>query len=325
MTRARVRLLLPCVALLTLVACGEDNPEEGAAGAGGASASETSAAEPTAPESTSEPTEEPSDDSSGGGDIAGSCAEIEATITSITDQFPEGVGLDDGEVPEPEQIAALTALAEGLAGLDVPDSELAALRDAAVGAAQTLIDRGERGEVVTAGGRRRLQQRVERRRNPVRRRELTARPGASAGLTRPRRGATLTGPPHVPRTCRPCRGGSSGPDRVVWANSEDPMAKALLGHVGGPDPRLVDEVRRLRRRVIDLETEIGRLLVERDLFTEVALERSLARRPIRAQRRTRRARRPARPRRRAHLSSSSRNFTSLRRRSRRAGQVRAGV
>jgi len=53
------------------------------------------------------------------------------------------------------------------------------------------------------------------------------------------------------------------------------MAKALLGHVGGPDPRLVDEVRRLRRRVIDLETEIGRLLAERDLLTDGALERPL--------------------------------------------------
>ena len=54
------------------------------------------------------------------------------------------------------------------------------------------------------------------------------------------------------------------------------MAKALLGHVGGPDPRLVDEIRRLRRRVIDLETEIGRLLAERDLLTDAALERPLA-------------------------------------------------
>ena len=54
------------------------------------------------------------------------------------------------------------------------------------------------------------------------------------------------------------------------------MAKALLGHVGGPDPRLVDEVRRLRRRVIDLETEIGRLLAERDLLTDNALAHPLA-------------------------------------------------
>jgi len=53
------------------------------------------------------------------------------------------------------------------------------------------------------------------------------------------------------------------------------MAKALLGHLGGPDPRLTDEVRRLRRRVMDLETEIGRLLAERDLFTEAPLDRPL--------------------------------------------------
>jgi len=59
-------------------------------------------------------------------------------------------------------------------------------------------------------------------------------------------------------------------------NSEDPMAKALLGHVGGPDPRLVDEVRRLRRRVVDLETEIGRLMAERDLLTDGALDRRLS-------------------------------------------------
>lgn len=37
------------------------------------------------------------------------------------------------------------------------------------------------------------------------------------------------------------------------------MAKALLGHVGiGSDLRLVDEVRRLRRRVSELETELAR-------------------------------------------------------------------
>ena len=38
------------------------------------------------------------------------------------------------------------------------------------------------------------------------------------------------------------------------------MAKALFGHVGnGTDLRLVDEVRRLRARVTDLETSLGRL------------------------------------------------------------------
>lgn len=36
------------------------------------------------------------------------------------------------------------------------------------------------------------------------------------------------------------------------------MAKALLGHVGnGADLRLVDDVRRLRRRVAELETELS--------------------------------------------------------------------
>jgi hypothetical protein len=36
------------------------------------------------------------------------------------------------------------------------------------------------------------------------------------------------------------------------------MAKALFGHVGAPDPRLVAEVQRLRRRVRDLEDELER-------------------------------------------------------------------
>lgn len=42
------------------------------------------------------------------------------------------------------------------------------------------------------------------------------------------------------------------------------MAKALLGHVGGPDPRLVSEVRRLQKRVSDLEAHVMRLQAEND-------------------------------------------------------------
>jgi hypothetical protein len=42
------------------------------------------------------------------------------------------------------------------------------------------------------------------------------------------------------------------------------MAKALIGHVGGYDPRLVFEMRRLRQRVRDLETEVLRLREEND-------------------------------------------------------------
>jgi nucleoside-triphosphatase THEP1 len=37
------------------------------------------------------------------------------------------------------------------------------------------------------------------------------------------------------------------------------MAKALFGHVSGADLRLVDEVRRLRGRVRELESELARV------------------------------------------------------------------
>jgi hypothetical protein len=42
------------------------------------------------------------------------------------------------------------------------------------------------------------------------------------------------------------------------------MAKAILGHVGGPDPRMVAEMRRLQQRVRDLETALIRLQEEND-------------------------------------------------------------
>ena len=45
------------------------------------------------------------------------------------------------------------------------------------------------------------------------------------------------------------------------------MAKAIFGHVGGPDPRLVSEMRRLQRRVHDLEAELARLHEENDVLT----------------------------------------------------------
>jgi len=41
------------------------------------------------------------------------------------------------------------------------------------------------------------------------------------------------------------------------------MAKALLGHVRGPDQRMAAELRRLRQRVGDLETQLARLKQER--------------------------------------------------------------
>ena len=42
------------------------------------------------------------------------------------------------------------------------------------------------------------------------------------------------------------------------------MAKALLGYVGGPDPRLLAEMRRLQQRVQDLESELVRIQAEND-------------------------------------------------------------
>jgi hypothetical protein len=47
------------------------------------------------------------------------------------------------------------------------------------------------------------------------------------------------------------------------------MAKALLGYVGGPDPRLVTEVRRLQRRVLDLEAEVLQLRAENAALSEI--------------------------------------------------------
>ena len=40
------------------------------------------------------------------------------------------------------------------------------------------------------------------------------------------------------------------------------MAKALLGHIGGPDPRMLAEMRRLQQQIRDLESELVRLQEE---------------------------------------------------------------
>ncbi len=56
------------------------------------------------------------------------------------------------------------------------------------------------------------------------------------------------------------------------------MAKALLGHVGGPDPRMISEMRRLQQRVRDLEAELVRLQEENEaLAVEAAHEDVLVR------------------------------------------------
>jgi hypothetical protein len=53
------------------------------------------------------------------------------------------------------------------------------------------------------------------------------------------------------------------------------MAKAILGHVGGPDPRLMAEVARLRRRVGELEAELTRLNSENQALLAQSLDSSL--------------------------------------------------
>lgn len=50
------------------------------------------------------------------------------------------------------------------------------------------------------------------------------------------------------------------------------MAKALYGHVGGPDPRMVAEMRRLQRRVRDLEDELVRLQEQNEALSATQAE-----------------------------------------------------
>ncbi|GHJ31676.1 MULTISPECIES: hypothetical protein [Streptomyces] len=48
------------------------------------------------------------------------------------------------------------------------------------------------------------------------------------------------------------------------------MAKALLGYVGGSDPRVLAEMRRLQQRVQDLESELIRIQAENDALSAAA-------------------------------------------------------
>ncbi|GII55692.1 hypothetical protein Pth03_40810 [Planotetraspora thailandica] len=55
------------------------------------------------------------------------------------------------------------------------------------------------------------------------------------------------------------------------------MAKALLGHVGGPDPRMVSEMRRLQQRIRDLEAELNRLQAQNDALAAQTRDETLVR------------------------------------------------
>ena len=53
------------------------------------------------------------------------------------------------------------------------------------------------------------------------------------------------------------------------------MAKALLGHMGGTDPRLARDAVILRRRVADLETLVARLQRDNDELAAALSQRDL--------------------------------------------------
>lgn len=48
------------------------------------------------------------------------------------------------------------------------------------------------------------------------------------------------------------------------------MAKALLGHIGGPDPRMLAEMRRLQQQIRALESELVRLQEKNDVLSAEA-------------------------------------------------------
>jgi hypothetical protein len=53
------------------------------------------------------------------------------------------------------------------------------------------------------------------------------------------------------------------------------MAKALLGHLGGPDPVVMAELARLRRHTRDLEDEVERLRAANEALTALVAEDQL--------------------------------------------------
>ncbi|HET6986899.1 MAG TPA: hypothetical protein VFI00_09795 [Kribbella sp.] len=74
-------------------------------------------------------------------------------------------------------------------------------------------------------------------------------------------GVTLKDGTHFQRSVRDQDAGAH-PARTLPEDST--MAKALLGHLGGTDPRMLEQVRLLNRRVADLEAHVMRLQAEND-------------------------------------------------------------
>jgi hypothetical protein len=69
----------------------------------------------------------------------------------------------------------------------------------------------------------------------------------------------------------------------LWSRSVEDlntMSKALFGHVGGSDPRVVSEMRRLQQRVRDLEAELSRLQQENESLSAQAPVLVHAREPV---------------------------------------------
>lgn len=79
--------------------------------------------------------------------------------------------------------------------------------------------------------------------------------------------ATTTTPPkrHRDATARPFTAVG-----IQWRTS---MAKALVGYLGRPDPRMSSEMRRLQERVRDLENECLRLQTANDALSADAADR----------------------------------------------------
>jgi len=55
------------------------------------------------------------------------------------------------------------------------------------------------------------------------------------------------------------------------------MAKALVGYIGGIDPRRAREAGQLRQRIVDLEAEVRRLKAENDALAAACRRASLER------------------------------------------------